>query len=109
VPTQMIDCLLLKSSAEPVKTLPSGRRILHFPEFVSSQCFEIIYQTHLLNSLRFASLLSLSTRSRFEAAILVIFNLVSSDVLHHFSLHFKTTPELLSHYPVGMARIIGSF
>jgi len=39
----------------------------------------------------------------------VIFNLVSSDVLHHFSLHFKTTPELLSHHPVGMARIIGSF
>jgi hypothetical protein len=34
---------------------------------------------------------------------------VSSDVLHHFSLQFKTTPELLSHYPVGMARIIGSF
>jgi len=34
---------------------------------------------------------------------------VSSDVLHHFSLHFKTTPELLSLHPVGMARIIGSF
>jgi len=34
---------------------------------------------------------------------------VSSDVLHHFSLQFKTTPELLSHHPVGMARIIGSF
>jgi hypothetical protein len=57
----------------------------------------------------FASLLSLSTPPRCEAAILVIFNSVSSDVLHHFSLHFKTTPELLSHYPVGMARIIGSF
>ena len=49
----MIDCLLLKSSAEPVKTLFSGRRILHFPEFVSSQRFEIIYQTHPLNLLRF--------------------------------------------------------
>jgi hypothetical protein len=57
----------------------------------------------------FASLLSLSTPPRCEAAILVIFNSVSSDVLHHFSLHFKTTPELLSHHPVGMARIIGGF
>jgi hypothetical protein len=103
----MIDCLLLKSSAEPVITLFSGRRILHFPEFVSSQRFEIIYQTHFLTC--FASLLSLSTPPRCEAAILVIFNLVSSDVLHHFSLHFKITPELLSHHPVGMARIIGSF
>ncbi|MBU2175652.1 MAG: hypothetical protein KJ556_11040, partial [Gammaproteobacteria bacterium] len=74
---------------------------------VSSQCFEFISQTHHLNY--FASLLSLSTQPRCEAAILVIFNFVSSDVLHHFSLHFKTTPELLSHHPVGMARIIGSF
>jgi hypothetical protein len=49
----MIDCLLLKSSAESVITLFSGRRILHFPEFVSSQRFEFIYQTHPLNSLRF--------------------------------------------------------
>jgi hypothetical protein len=102
----MIDCLLLKSSADASGTF-SGRRILHFPEFVSSQRFEFIYQTHHLNY--FASLLSLSTPPRCEAAILVIFNCVSSDVLHHFSLQFKTTPELLSHYPVGMARIIGSF
>jgi hypothetical protein len=65
-----------------------------------------IKHTHLTH---FASLLSLSTPPRCEAAILVIFIVVSSDVLHHFSLHFKTTPELLSHYPVGMARIIGSF
>jgi hypothetical protein len=49
----MIDCLLLKSSAEPVKTLFSGRRILHFPEFVSSQRFEFIYQSRPLNLLRF--------------------------------------------------------
>jgi hypothetical protein len=74
---------------------------------VSSQRFEIIYQTHFLTC--FASLLSLSTPPRCEAAILVIFNCVSSDVFHHFLLQFKTTPELLSHYPVGMARIIGSF
>jgi hypothetical protein len=48
----MIDCLLLKSSADASWTF-SGRRILHFPEFVSSQRFEFIYQSAPLKLLRF--------------------------------------------------------
>jgi hypothetical protein len=103
----MIDCLLLKSSAEPVRPCSAGGVSYTSQNLCQAREFNLFIKLTCLTC--FASLLSLSTSPRCEAAILVIFNSVSSDVLHHFSLHFKTTPELLSHHPVGMARIIGSF